>query len=480
VDIMRALRWIIISGTVIFVLALVAIAASAAWLNTYIHSDAFKAEVESRAGQSLGGVVKIEKVDFDIFNGVKLQGLVTQIDPAHAGGQGALMVQVAGVNCSYSWKELLNRRLKLTSVILDKPQIVLTKQATPPMAPADNSPNSPAAPSPTDSNPPATTAPPSPSPTESPSDAATAAPGPATSLPFQFILDHATINDGSVSVRDASGAPMVDLQGVNVDANTSAYTGGGDVTGTLKIADIALPSNLHVTNFSTPVTYRPAAVQATPFSASAFGGSLAGGYQLGNTGPSVLDLDAKGLDLAQLTAATVSNSSARLSGPLDVQSKWRGVETGEISGEGDAQLTGGKLEGVKILQDAGAILHINELTAPIIITSAKTHFLVQDRQTKFIGLQLNSTIMQLTGDGVIGFDGSLDASLVLLLSSDAMAKLPKEMAGSFVLQPDGSGSIAFHVNGTTSNPQTDLATRLLMQNTQIKSVIDKALNKFFH
>jgi hypothetical protein len=273
---------------------------------------------------------------------------------------------------------------------------------------------------------------------------------------------------------------MVDLQGVNVDANTSAYTGGGDVTGTLKIDDIVLPSNFHVTNFSTPVTYRPASVQATPFSASAFGGNLAGGYQLGNAGPSILDLNAKGLDMAQLTAATVSNSSAKLSGALDLQSKWRGIETGDLNGEGDAQLTGGKLEGVKILQDAGAILRIDELTAPIIITTAKTHFLVQDRQTKFIGLQLVSPILQLTGDGVVGFDGSLDASLVLVLSSDAMAKLPKEMAGSFVLQPDGSGSLAFHVTGTTSNPQTDLATRLLMQNSQIKNVINKALNKFFH
>lgn len=473
---MRALRWIIIVGTVIFVLALVAIAAGAAWLNTYIHSDAFKAEVETRVGQSVGGVVKIDKVDFDIFNGVKLQGLVTQIDPSHAGGQGALVVQVAGVNCDYSWKELLNRRLQLTSVVLDKPQIVLTKQATPPMTPADNTPGVPA---PAESTPPATNPETSPTPSPSSSDAAAAAPGPASSLPFQFILDRATINDGSVSVRDASGASMVELQGVNVDANTSAYTGGGAVTGTVKIADIGLPSNFHVTNFSTPVTYLAATVQATPFSASAFGGSLAGDYRLDNPGPSILDLNAKGLDLGQLTAATVSNSSAKLSGALDLQSKWSGIESGQVSGEGDAQLAGGKLEGVKVLQDAGAILRINELAAPIIITSAKTHFLVQNRQTTFSGLQLISPILQLTGDGVIGFDGSLNASLVLVLSSDAMGRLPKEMAGSFTPQPDGSGSIAFHVTGTTANPQTDLATRLLMQNTQIKNVINKALNKFF-
>ncbi len=82
-------------------------------------------------------------------------------------------------------------------------------------------------------------------------------------------------------------------------------------------------------------------------------GKIAGGYQMGNSGPSILDLNAKGLDMVQLTAATISNSSAKLSGSLDLQSKWRGAETGVLDGEGDAQLTNGKLAGVKILHDVG-------------------------------------------------------------------------------------------------------------------------------
>jgi uncharacterized protein involved in outer membrane biogenesis len=200
---------------------------------------------------------------------------------------------------------------------------------------------------------------------------------------------------------------------------------------------------------------------------------------MGNPSPSVLDLNAKGFDVAQLTAATVSNSSAKLSGSLDLQSKWRGAETGVLDGEGDAQLTNGKLEGVKILQEVGQVLKIKELEDPV-ITSAKSHFLVQNQQTKFIGLQLNSPAFQITGDGIVDFNGNLNANLVLILSRDAMAKLPKEVAASFVQQQDGTGSIAFTVTGTTANPQTDLATRLLMQNTQIKNVLNKALNKFFH
>ncbi|MGB8296066.1 MAG: AsmA-like C-terminal region-containing protein, partial [Polyangia bacterium] len=131
------------------------------------------------------------------------------------------------------------------------------------------------------------------------------------------------------------------------------------------------------------------------------------------------------------------------------------------------------------LHDLSQILRVKELDAPV-ITQAKTHFVVQNRQTKFIGLQVDSPIFQITGDGTIDFNGNLNANLVLVLTRDAMAKLPKAAADSFVQQQDGSGSIAFQVTGTTSDPRTDLAARLLMQNTQIKNVINKALNKFFH
>ena len=453
-----SMRGLIIGGAIVVGVFILAIAIGGYWLNTYIHSPGFKAEVESRASQSVGGQVQIQAIDFDIFHGVKLQGLVTQIDPKHAGGQGALKIQVASVNCSYAWSDLFQRKLRLTGVTLDKPQIVLTKQPTAPMGTPEAAPESAATPS-------------------GPVSSEPSAPG--SSMPFQFVLDRAKISGGSVSVLDATGTSMVELQGVNADADTSGYYDGKDVSGTLKIADLVLPTNLHVTDFSTPFTYNNGALQAQPFDASAFSGKIGGGYQMGAPRPSILDLSAKGFDVAQLTAATISNSSAKLSGSLDLQSKWRGLESGALDGEGDAQLSNGKIEGVKILHDVGQVLKIKELEDPI-ITSAKSHFLVQNQQTKFIGLQLVSPLFQITGDGTVDFVGNLNANLVLILSRDAMAKLPKELAASFVQQTDGTGSIAFQVTGTTANPQTDLPARLLMQNTKIQNVLNKALNKFFH
>jgi len=449
---MRAFRWIFITVAALVLLVVLAIAVAAVWLNSFIHSEAFKHEVETRAGQSLGGTVQIQTVNFNVFEGVKLDGLVTQIDPSRVGGQGALLVQVKNVNCTYAWQELLHRTLKLTGVTLDQPQIVLTKQATPPAIPT-------------------------PSPNAGATGSAGSAPSAATG--FQFVMDRAKINGGAFSVRDESGATTIDLQGIDASANTSAYNEGKDVTGTLDVATMILPSGLKAKSFTTPFTYRPGSIEAKPFAASAFNGNVAGGYLLAGSGPSILDLNGKGFDLAQVTAALNPDSSRKLSGSLDLQSKWRGVETGDLNGEGDAQITNGKLEGVKILQSLSSILRVKELDAPI-ITKAQTHFLVGNRETQFTGLQAESPIFKLTGNGVIGFDGNLNADLVLVLSRDALGRMPKELTASFVQQQDGSGSIAFHVTGTTSNPQTDLATRLLMQNTKIQNVITKQLNRFFN
>lgn len=450
---MRALRGLFVVGGVVVVLAILAVTIGTVWLNSFVHSDSFRHEVEARASQTLGGPVQIQAIDFNLFTGVKLRGLVTQIDAAHIDGQGSLVANIAGINCSYSVADLLNKRLRLTGLTLEKPQLVLTRQAAATVAP------------------PALT---NGSETGQPDNAAAANSGP----PFQFILDAAKLKDGSLSIRDATGASMADLNGIDVEARTAGYFEGKDVTGKIKITDLGLPSNLHLTDFSSPFTYRTGALEAKSWEARAFNGKLTGDYAMGSSGPSTLDVDAKGLDVAQISQVADPSSSTHLSGALDLQSKWQGVETGQVNGEGDLQLNGGKLEGVKILQDLSGILRVKELNAPD-LKKVQTHFVISQGQTQFTGLQLDAGIFQMTGAGTIGSDGALKADMVLILGQDAMSRLPQEAKMIFVQKPDGTGSVGFKLSGNISNPQADLGTRFFMQNMKVKNVIDKALNKFF-
>ncbi|HEX4140114.1 MAG TPA: hypothetical protein VHY09_07180 [Candidatus Methylacidiphilales bacterium] len=452
---MRSIRWLIITGAVVIGVAVLAIAVGAIWLNSFIHSPGFKDEVESRASASIGGPVQVASIDFDVLHGIKLKGFVTQIDSNHTGGQGALKVNVAQVNCTYSLWDLLARKLRLTGVILDQPQITLTKQPTEPMqTSAQSSPGS---------------------------GGTSTASGSSSGSLFQFVLDRVKINDGTVTLLDAGGANTATLQGINASADTAGYSDGKDVTGSLKVAKVT-SSNMQVTDFSTPFTYHTNYLAAKDFSATAYSGDLKGDFLMdGSAGPSNLTLNGNGLNVEQLTAATTSASSAHLTGSLDFQSKWRGIETSASNGEGDAQMSGGKLQGVKILDDIASVLKINELKDPV-ISKAVTHFTVHDRQVDFNGLQVTSQVFSITGHGTTGFDGSLNADLVLILTSDAMSKLPKQLAQAFVQQSDGTGTIGFKVTGTTSNPSTDLPQKLLMQGAQkqIKNELNKALNKFFH
>jgi hypothetical protein len=451
---MRAFRWLFITGGILVVLIALAIAVGAVWLNSFIHSDAFRQEMESRAGRTLGGTVQIQAIDYSLFGRIQLRGFVTQIDSSRVNGQGAVVARVATVDCTYSLVDLLSRRLKLTSVILDKPQIVLTRQ-------------------------PASTVL---SPTLAASDSANTGlpdqPG-GSPEPFQFILEAAQLKNGSLSIRNATGVPVADLQGLNAEADTAGYYTGKAITGKVRVADMILASNLHLTDFSMPFVYRAGAIDAQPLEATAFHGRLAGDYEVGLTGPSSLEVNAKGLDVSQIGQMADPTSKTHLTGSLDFQSKWHGVETGQGTGEGDAELTNGRLEGVRVLQDLAGVLRVKELADPQ-LRKVQTHFEFAQGQTRFTGLQLDAIQFQMTGDGVIGSDGGLNADLVLILTPDSMTRLPREAALFFVQRPDGSGTVAFHLGGTITNPRTDLATRLFIPNMQLQNVIGNALNRFFH
>jgi len=449
---MRSYRWLIIAGAVVIGVAAIAIAVCAISLNSFIHSPGFKAEVESRASASIGGPVQIEAIDFDVLHGIKLKGLVTQIDSNHTGGQGALKLNAAQVNLTYSLWDLIVGKLRLTGVVLDQPQITLTKQPTQSMQPA---------------------------PASNGTSTASTSSGSSGGSPFQFVLDSAKINNGTFTLLDAGGANTAALQGVDASADTAGFNDGKDVTGEVKATQVSA-SGLLVTDFYTSFTYHTNYLASKQFTATAYSGTLKGDFLMdGSAGPSTLSLNGNSLKVEQIAAA--SGSESHLTGSLDFQSKWRSIETDAATGEGDAQLANGKIQSVKMLNEIGSALKIEELKEPI-ITKAVTHFLVHDRQADFNGLQITSQLFSITGHGTVGFDNSLNADLVLVLTTQAMARLPQQVANAFVQQADGTGTIGFRVTGTTSNPSTDLPQKLLLQGAQkqIKNELNKALNKFFH
>ncbi len=168
-----------------------------------------------------------------------------------------------------------------------------------------------------------------------------------------------------------------------------------------------------------------------------------------------------------------------MSGSLALQSKWHGVETGKLTGEGDAQITDGRLKGVPLLRDLATALRVRELSEPL-LKSVTTHFQVADGATRFTNLRIESDVFEMTGDGTIDAQGRLDANMVLTLHGSAMGVLPGAVASVFSKLPGGAGSIPFHIGGTVGSPQTDLSTRAFLSGSKVQSAIKKAINRFFH
>ena len=147
---------------------------------------------------------------------------------------------------------------------------------------------------------------------------------------------------------------------------------------------------------------------------------MTGGYHLPvDNSPSALEIDGTGFDLAKIGSAAHPGGSSPLSGSLSLQSKWQGVETGRLSGEGDAQISNGKLSGVSALHEVARVLQSPALADPE-LTSVKVHFQVDNGTTRFSGLDIESPVFSITGEGVIDPQGALNASLSLSLHSGAM------------------------------------------------------------
>jgi len=437
-------RWIWIPFVILALVIMFLSGPGTEWINSLVHTDAFRHEIESRASAAAGGPVEIQEINFNLWRGVQLRGLVTKL----ATPQGTVAAKIASVNCSYSLLELLRRRLQVNRITLDQPQIELT-QESPSRVPTPSAGGKTVSHASADS---------------------TGAP------PLQVVLEKEKISDGRLTIHDASGALKADLQGIQVTADTGGYYDGGDVSGAMSIARIALPKNLAITDFSTPFKGRVGAMEADPFEAKAFGGTITGHYRLDPGGaPSTLDVTASDLDMAQIGRTANPGSSTTLTGSLTLQSTWRGVETGTLTGEGDAEITHGKLQGVPMLNNLGRLLHIRGLTDPA-LKIVTTHFEVAGGTTHFSHLRIDAEAFDLTGQGTISPDGRLDADMVMTLHADTGSGLAASLLSRM---PGGGKSIPFHLSGNISDPQTNLSPDILNPAPQAQKV-ERALDKVSH
>ena len=445
------MRRVILIGLGLVVLLLVAVGGGGAlWLKSFIHSDAFRHDLEKRAGDQLHGTVEIQQIDWNSWTALQLDGLATKL----ATDQGTIVTQVESVNCSYSLTALLKQRVYLHGLVITKPHITLTQQA-----------------------PPSITTPTPPAPAK-PNAATPAQAQSGNTAPIPFMMEAAKIVDGEITIKDSTGADKADLQGMQITADAGGYFIGKEATGMFSLAKIALPQNISFTDFSTPFAFRDGAFSASDIKGNAFSGQFTGSYKLEPGTASVLAINATNIDMAQAGHAAKPGAPTQLSGTLALQSTWTAVETGKLTGQGTAQVVDAKLVGDPLINDLADAFRLPDMHDPD-LSSIDFLFQVANGSTHFSNLKIVSASFEMSGHGDIDPKGNLSADMVLLLHPDAYAKIPPLAKTAFTPQPDGGGTIPFHLSGTTDHPEADARTKAFISGSKAQKSIKNAFDKLF-
>jgi hypothetical protein len=438
------LRRLIVGAAIAVVLLAAALGIGVLCLQSYLGSDAFRHKVEAEAMDVSGATVGIQKLDFSLWHGVKLDGVTEQM----VFTRGTINGQLDTINCSYSLSGLLEHRVEVNEVTITQPQILLTQQ--PPRSLT---------------TPPASAIPMNPAADHSP-------------LPLDVVVEAVRIVDGEMSVRDSAGVTSADLKGIDASLTTSDLMRGGKLNGTANVPTIALPQNVNVTNCSATFSGDRSGNAAASFTAQAFDGIVSGDFTLTPSGPSLSNISGTQLDMEKMGLAANSPSPTKLLGRAAFQSTWQGVETGLLAGNGTAQIANGRLVGSKIMNDLAAAFNIGSMSDPV-IDSLTFKFDVAGGTTRFSNLDFKSVDFEITGSGVIDPQGNLNADMVLILHDSAFAQIPPIATHFFTKLPTGGASIPFQLSGTAAHPQSDLTTTIFVNTSKAQKTIKKVFDNLF-
>ncbi len=210
------------------------------------------------------------------------------------------------------------------------------------------------------------------------------------------------------------------------------------------------------------------------FSGNAFNGSLVTKGTLdmrkADQTPFDLSIDMNNLDVHQLLPQ-FSSFGNRLYGNLTMTTKLKGTLDDTLglipptlSGDGSVQLKSGKVEGVKVNQALAGMLNLPDLNV-ISFKDWQNAYTISNGRMILKDLKISALNSDYTINGSMGFDGSLDYKMNMLLPADVSNKIKLPGVGGFAGQavdlfkdPSGRIRLDFDVTGTSDNPSVSLNT----------------------
>ena len=444
---MKALKILLI----IVVVVVLVLAGGAFYLTRFVNTPQFKHQVLDAARKATGTDVNVGEMKVSILSGIDLQD-VTVANPEGFTGN---LLTAKSFALHYRLLPLLQKRVEVETLALDTPVITLAKNAK------------------GDWNYDKIGGPSEPKSTAGKSASEKAASSSGSSL--DIAVSHIEMKHASVVMLSDSGKELLHITDANfssaVNLSGNKLTGNGNA----RIAEAVAANSLFIRNIAAPVALTADAVKLAPLSGKLADGDISGDAGLTLTGGSKysVNLKLKDVDVVKLIQEAGVAKKVFSSGKLQLTTALTGTGgLATINGTGKAEITGGQLVDIPVLNLLATLLQISALQN-LKFDECVFEYTLANNVMETPVISLKSPQVQITGKGSVALeDYSLNHTLTLALAKGALDNTPKEVRSVFTQREDGSFALEFKVWGPYDSPKTDLEKRLL------KGVGDQLLKKF--
>ncbi|MEI6083573.1 MAG: AsmA family protein [Verrucomicrobiota bacterium] len=441
---MKALKVILIICVVLAVIA----GAGLFMLTRFLERPEFRQKLVGLASQATGTAVEITDLKVSIFSGIELQGVAI----GNPGGFTGNLLTAKAFTLRYRLWPLLQKRVKVATVVLDSPVITLAKNAKGEWNYDKIG-----------------------SKTEKVKSTGPAA-APSTSAGgLDISLQNIEMKNATVVMVKDDGKELLRVKGASFASAINLAGGQMSGTGNARLELVNAANSLILRNIATPVELTPAAVKLAPLTGTLAGGDITGdaGLSLAGDAKYTVNLHVKNADVVTLIKEAGVAQQVFSGGKLQMKAALTGtggLET--INGAGNAEVVGGQLVNIPLLNLVATLLQVPALQ-DLKFDEIKLEYTIANNVMQTPVIRLKSPQVQITGKGTVALtDYALDHTFTLTLAAGVLDHAPKEIRQEFTAVTNGAYAIDFKVWGPYDAPKTDLQKRLL------KGVADQLLKKF--
>ena len=440
---MKAAKVILIIVTLLVAVVVILAAGGLYFANRYIQSPQFKEQVLASSRQELGADVRIDELQASLFSGVTLRG-VTISNPTNFAGN---LLTADSFVLHYRLLPLLQRRVEIEQLSLDKPVITLTRndgEWNYETLGAKKSGET------------------KPSKATPPSDNAAPSSKSEMTAPLDLVLSKFAITHGAVSILSDKDKPLLKLEGINL--SSSASLAGGKLTGTGKtgVDKVSVADKLFVQQLAAPVAISSDQIKLAPLSGKVADGALNGDatMELSPTFAYAANVQVKDADMAKLLSE--AGTKQVLSGKLQLTTSLKGTGgLATMAGNGRAEIKNGKLMTIPLMNLLATLLQVPELRE-LQFSECVLEYSITNNTMQTPVIRVTSPQIQISGKGVVSLeDYSLNHDLTIAFTKGTLDRTPKEVQNLFTARQDGSLALDFRVWGPYDSPKTDLQDRIL-------------------